>query len=103
MATEIYGASDDLIEFEGDFNGEVGFYSSGHDDKPALVMMSDGTLLSVQYNDEGVWKITLVKKGSLFVRIDQCDDPEADRHSDTAHFKAGVKWAYAAKDWEKVS
>lgn len=48
MSTKIYGASDDLIEFEGD------------------------------------------------VRIDQCVDEDADMYSDVAHFKDGLKWAYAA-------
>lgn len=101
MSTKIYGASDDLIEFEGDFRGEVGHYSS--DDEGCLLVISDGTLLEATYNRDGIWKLSLVKKGSLFEKIDQCDDADADPHSDVAHFGGGVKWAYAASKWEKVA
>lgn len=101
--TKVYGASDDLIEFEGEFTGEVGFI--GEDSDPgALVVMSDGTLLEVKYGkaDAGIWAVTLVKKGALLDRIDQCDDADADPYSDVAHFKPGIKWAYVAKEWERV-
>ncbi len=104
MATKIYGASDDLIEFEGDFTGETNCYGSDEDAHGVLVVVSDGTLLEVKYgkNDEGIWEVKALKKGSLFEKIDQCDCEDAKIHSDVAYFKAGVKWAYAAKEWEKV-
>ncbi len=103
MSTEIYGISDDLIEFEGDVRGEVGHYSD--DEKGALIICSDMTLLEVKYGKDGkaIWSVRLVEKGSLFERIDQCMDEDADMYSDVAHFKDGLKWAYAAKgDWERV-
>lgn len=98
--TKVYGASDDLVEIEGDFVGEVSSYD---DENGVLLVMSDGTLLKVFYGDEGIWKITLVKKGGAFERIDQCDDADARPHSDVAYFFAGIKWVYAATNWEKVS
>lgn len=103
--TKIYGSSDDLIEFEGDVRGEVGHYGTDEAEKGDLVVCSDGTLLEVKYgkNDEGIWEIKVLKKGPLFVKIDPCDDSEADPYSDVAHFKDGLKWAYHARDWEKVS
>lgn len=105
MATKVYGCSDDLIEFDGDFRGEVGCFGTDDRDNGVLVALSDGTFLEVKFgkNDEGIWEVKLVKKGELFDRIDQCDDADADPYSDVAHFKAGIKWAYAAKEWEKVS
>lgn len=106
MSTKVYGASDDLIEFDGDFTGEVGCYGTDDRDHGVLVTMSDGTLLEVKYgkNDEGIWEVKVIKKGELFERIDQCDSEDASPHSDVAHFKAGIKWAYAATgDWEKVA
>jgi hypothetical protein len=99
MATKVYGASDDLIEIEGDYRGEASHYS---DDESALLVMSDGTLLSALYGERGIWEIKLVRKGTLLDRIDQCDDEDADPHSDVAHFKDGIKWAYVAKEWSKV-
>lgn len=105
MATKIYGASDDLIEFEGDVHGEVGSYGTDDREQGVLVICSDGTLLEVKYgkNGEGIWEVKQIKKGALLEKIDQCDDSEADPYSDVAHFKDGLKWAYACKgDWEKV-
>lgn len=104
MATKVYGASDDLIEFEGDVDGEVGAYGTDDRERGVLLVFSDGTLLEAKYgkHDMAVWGITVVKKGTLFVSIDQCDDENADPHSDVANFQDGLKWAYAAKEWEKV-
>ena len=105
MATEIYGASDDLIEFEGDFRGEVGCYGTDEEEHSGvLVVVSDGTVLKVKYCGRvpGVWEVAPLRKGTLFDRIDHCDDEDAKRHSDTAVFRDGVKWAYAAAEWEAV-
>lgn len=104
MATKVYGASDDLIEFDGDFKGEVGCYGTDDSEQGVLVVLSDGTVLEVKYgkNDEAIWEVKALKKGTLLDRIDQCDDSDADPYSDVAHFSNGIKWAYAATDWEKV-
>jgi len=40
--------------------------------------------------------------GDLFQRIDACSDENADPYSDVAHFADGLKWAYAATEWERV-
>lgn len=99
MTTKIYGASDDLIEFEGDVYGE-----SGGGDEPALVILSDGTLLEIKYGkaDMGVWSVVPVKAGALFDRVDPCFDDDADPYSDVAHFYDGLTWAYVAREWERV-
>lgn len=105
MGTKIYGASDDLVEFDGDFSGEVGAYGTDDREKGVLVVVSDGTILEVKYgkNDSGIWEVKLLKRGSLFDRIDPCTDEDAEVYSDVAYFNDGVKWAYAAKDdWEYV-
>lgn len=104
MATKVYGASDDLIELEGDFCGEIGCFGTDEDEQGVLVVMSDGTLLEVKYgkNDDAIWEVKILKKGELFDRLDVCDDEDSKPHSDVAHFKAGIKWAYAATKWEKV-
>ncbi len=51
----VYGASDDLIEIDGDVRAE--FYSSWEDDKE-YVAFSTGLLLGISYNKKGIWKIT---------------------------------------------
>jgi len=104
MATEIFGLSDDLVEFEGDFNGEFGCFGTDDRERGVLVVVSDGTILEVKYgkNDAAIWEVKLIRQGALFVRIDLCTDEDADPYSDVAHFKDGVKWAYAASDWQPV-
>jgi len=102
--TKIYGCSDDLIEFDGDVNGEVGCYGTDDRENGVLVVCSDGTLLEVKYGKakRGIWGVKLLKEGASFLRIDPCTDEDADPCSDVAHFKDGLRWAYAAKEWERV-
>lgn len=103
--TKVYGASDDLIEFDGEFSGEVNSFGTDDREQGVLVVMSDGTILEVKYgkNGEAIWGITLLKQGTLFERLEFCLNEDADPYSDVAHFKAGIKWAYAAKkSWELV-
>lgn len=103
--TKIYGASDDLVEFGGDFNGEVGCYGTDDRNKGVLVVVSDGTILEVKYGkgDRGIWEVKLLKQGELFDKISPCTSENDDPYSDVAYFHEGVKWAYAATEWEKVS
>ena len=107
MATKVYGASDDLIEFDGDVHGEVGCWNNGgsnNDKDGVLVACSDGTLLAVKYHKPGmgVWSVTLLHAGELFDHIDPCVDEDATPYSDVAHFRDGLKWAHAATEWERV-
>lgn len=92
--TEIYGASDDLVEFVGGIEGEHGAYNT-KEDAPVAVFTSDGTVLAIHYADTGIWKIDLKQKGALFDRLDICTDSNDARYSDTANFRPGLKWAYA--------
>ena len=105
-ATRVYGASDDLIEFEGGISGEVGYYgkSGDEDEHGCLLVFSDGTILAAVYGKPqgGIWALTLVAKGSLLIGIEACTDEDAKPHSDVATFGRGLKWAYAAPEWEKV-
>ncbi len=104
MTTKVYGSSDDLIEFDGDIQGEVGKYGTDDDDYGVLLICSDGTLLEIKYGKAhlGIWGITIINKGTLFDRIDPCTDEDAEPHSDVALFKDGMKWALAATEWQKV-
>lgn len=65
MFTRIYGASDDLIEIDGQISDEVDAYSSS--DEPIKFKTSEGTKGTIQYNGE--WKITIKEQGPDFVRV----------------------------------
>ena len=103
MATKIYGTSDDLIELEGDIQGEVGCYT--YDDaQGALLVCSDGTLLEVKYGkaEMAVWGINLIRVGDLYRDIELCHDEDATPYSDVVTFHDGLKWIYVATEWERV-
>jgi hypothetical protein len=104
VTTKIYGASDDLIEFDGDVKGEIDHWQKDDNEPGVLLMCSDCTVLEVRYGKggEGIWGVKLLRQGSLFDRIDICTDADDDPYSDVAHFRPGLKWAYAAKEWEVV-
>jgi hypothetical protein len=106
MATKVYGASDDLIEFEGDCNGEVGCYGTDDDDNPGVLLtFSDGTMLVVKYGKPGcggVWGISVLTEGTLLDRVDLCTDEDADPYSDVAHFQGGKLKCWASTKWGAV-
>lgn len=104
MSTKIYGASDDLIEFEGDVRGEVGCYGTHESEHGVMIVCSDGTLLEVKYGKLGlaIWGITPIAQGALFDHIDSCVNEDAKIYSDIAHFKDGMKWCIAATEWQRV-
>ncbi len=104
MATRIFGASDDLIELEGDVKGEVSAFGTDDADHGVLVVCSDGTVTEVKYgkNGKAIWEIKVLEKGQLFDRIEPGTDEDADPYSDQVFLREGLKWAYVAKDWERV-
>ena len=104
MATKVYGQSDDNIYFEGDVRGQVSQYGTDEQETGIMLIFSDGTILEVKYGklDQGIWEVLLRVKGTLFDRIDVCMSPDEDPYSDVAHFADGLKWAYAATEWEQV-
>ena len=52
---KIYGASDDLIEIEGDIREELTYNENAENNYLAF---SDGTVVSIFYDNDGVWRIT---------------------------------------------
>ncbi len=65
MITRIYGASDDLIEIDGQISDEVDAYSAS--DEPVKFKTSQGTKGTIMY--DGEWKITVMKEGPDFVKV----------------------------------
>jgi hypothetical protein len=76
----LYGASDDLIEIEGSIYEEFNTWLE-HGEGPVYIAVSDGTLLRVRYDEDGIWRFTPVVVGSCDVSIKQGLDD--DLHSDT--------------------
>lgn len=84
----IYGASDDLIEIEGAFREEFSQYDPDENDEYTLAV-SDGTLLGVYYDDEGIWRFPIIKKGmGSDVDKEEHDVSEENSYSDTVTITA---------------
>lgn len=106
MVTDVYGSSDDSIYFGGDISGQIDCYGDceeGSKDN-AFIACSDGTVFTFNYGGTGlgIWKVTLLRQGELFDRIDTCLDEDAEVYSDKLYFKDGLKWAFSTTEWEKV-
>ena len=74
--TKLYGASDDLIEVEGDCANADEFSGS---EKAKYIGFSNGTVASIRYDDRGVWAITVHAEGigkikKLFGLPDESED-----------------------------
>ena len=96
MSVTIYGASDDLIEVEGDsFDAE--FSPSGD---AAYLAFSDGTVLDIRYT--GFWRIALLVAGSAEFSVPQGTDLDTD-YSDRAVLTGDVRWVMCGAGFAKAS
>ncbi len=82
----IYGASDDLIEVEGDLSEEFGCY----DEKENYLSFNDGTVLSVVYADDGCWRINRVVKGTAEYSKVEADGADTDNYTDRVTLKGNI-------------
>lgn len=87
MGVKVYGSSDDLIEVEGDIRGEFNY----KDGKIAFLAFSNGTVLSINYDPEGMWRINLRVAGDSSFRKTEASDPDDD-YSDYAFLDGDIEW-----------
>lgn len=93
----ISGASDDLIEVNGDIREE--FYLNNHANNDGdLIACSDGTILRVGFSDQGVWRITTVARGSAKLVIDQATEDDEDG-TDVATLDGEIVWVVHGIGW----
>lgn len=99
MSVTVYGASDDLIEVEGDIREELPWDYSG----PAYLGLSNGVVLRIQYGHvSGVWRIAPVA-GADLVQVTQCPENDEDNYSDKATVTGDVAWVVCGSAWAGVS
>lgn len=104
METKIYGQSDDNIYLEGEYNGQYTYFGTDSTEKGILVIFNDGTILEIKYGkaELAIWGINIIRKGTLFDRIEYCDNEDADIYSDIAYFKKGISFVYGCSEWERI-
>jgi len=77
MKITVYGASDDLIEVDGDIREEWCDTEGG-----GYLLFSDGMVLTVMFSESGLWHVGLLKPGKgSFKKVRQAD------HSDDVTMK----------------
>lgn len=75
MSLTVYGASDDLVEVEGDVREE---FNPG--DGPSYLAVSDGTVLRITY--DGQWHISCVAVGTAEYTHDVATAEDGDPRED---------------------
>jgi hypothetical protein len=96
MSVTVYGASDDLIEVEGDIREEFPW----NDALPAYLRFSNGVVLRVHWFT--FWHITPVERADL-VEVVQCPEDDEDNYSDRATVSGDVAWVVCGSAWSGVS
>jgi len=84
---KIYGASDDLIEIEGDINEEFSAFldENGH------IAISDGSLIKVFYNGE--WFFNVLKKGlCTIIKRGILDKDNEQEYSEELLLEGKIDW-----------
>lgn len=87
----VYGYSDDLVEIDGDIRDE---FTYPYDDKEGCVLaFSNGLILRIKYNDNGIWRITPVFpiKNESF-SISQAPENDDSNYSDIATINDDIDW-----------
>lgn len=74
MSLIVYGASDDLVEIEGDIREE---FNPRSDDEPSYLGFSDGTLLRISY--DGQWHISRLVEGAADYKHEPATGEEGER------------------------
>jgi hypothetical protein len=77
----ISGYSDDLIEIDGAINEE---FDALRYECDAIITVSDGTALRINFDRHGVWRITPIHKGEASLDIVQAPADAEDDYSDKA-------------------
>lgn len=94
----IYGASDDLVEVEGDIREEFNY---PYDENiPQYLAFSEGTVLSIFYSNKGIWEIRRVVIGDAkYSKKEAVDNSIDDEYSDIATLENDdIQWVVFGRE-----
>lgn len=95
----INGSSDDLIEIGGSFHEE---FSPRDVDEGVKLGFSDGTILSVKYEDDGCWRINRIHKGTAEYSKEEAGGPDGEEYSDVVTLKGKLEWCLCGSEMAKA-
>lgn len=91
MSITVYGASDDLIEIEGDITEE--FYVYGVPESESVLAFSNGVVLRAFYTESGIWRIsTITKPSGIDIAKIEAPEDDDDNYSDRVTVPGSIKW-----------
>lgn len=97
----VYGQSDDLVEIDGDLREEFGFFRPGDDAKPGYLAFTDGTVLSIAYDETGMWRINrLVEGGAAYSKV-EATDPDKN-YTDRVTLIGDIKAVVFGDDFHRI-
>lgn len=89
-AITIRGHSDDIISLSGAVEDEFALQDVDEGD---LLAFSDGTLLRVLYDNDGMWRINRLHQGKAKFDKKDAAGPDDDRYSDVVRLTGEIAWA----------
>ena len=87
MPVTVYGASDDLIEIEGDITEEFNEYLS-EDGSFRYFVFSNGVLLKITYDMDGFWRLFVLSGHELCTKTEATDIA----YSDKVTINGDIEW-----------
>lgn len=93
----ISGHSDDIIQIEGDIVDE--FYPGRDREEPYHLAFSDGTVLTVFYDNDGVWRLFQKKRGRTEFAKTEGDE---DSGTDTVTLTGDVDWVLGGQAFARA-
>lgn len=100
----IYGASDDLIEVGGALYEEFSALNDHREETGGILAFSDGTVLDVIYDHNGVWRITRLATGTAtFEKIEAPpEEGEDGNYSDRVTLTGDFAWCVFGQHFVKA-
>ena len=101
----IYGASDDLIEVDGSIYEEFSALHGRVDDDGTggLLAFSDGTVLDVVYDHNGVWRINRLAAGTAdYSKVEAPPEEEDGNYSDRVTLTGAIHWCVYGSEMAKA-
>lgn len=95
----IRGYSDDIISVSGDIREE--FNPPYDSEDSSILSFSDGTVLGVIYDNEGIWRIKKIHSGSAEFSKIEGDDPDGN-YSDEVTIRGEIQWVTFGTAYKKA-
>ncbi len=96
----IYGASDDLIEVDGEVRDEFSAWHDSDAGEYVPITVSDGTRAAVRFDEDGVWRIAILTAGTGNPRVDVHpldEEDDAGRYTDVLTIDGPITWVRAGE------